>query len=158
MEPYRQADTNRMIASVSLDSVMVSMWALEWQEVRVQILVKAQYHPTDTYWMLCVSCSWFTSCLEDKPPALFGICSFLYLLECRLSLLSLYTGRGGCIGRVHASRSKDWYLSLPSLALSIIKIVQILVSSYQDNVTGWDIRPWCRWYNFPMGQHYKVKI
>ena len=26
----------------------------------------------------------------------------------------------------------------------------------QDNVTEWDIRSWCRWCNFPMGQHYKT--
>ena len=28
----------------------------------------------------------------------------------------------------------------------------------QDNVTEWDIRPWCWWPVLPVGQHYKVTI
>ena len=69
----------------------------------------------------------------------------------------------GWIGRAQVLRAGDWefgswssqindlcnwYLSLPSLALSINRIGQGLVSSVQDNVTEWDINSWCVWPGF----------
>ena len=37
-EPHRQSGTDRVIVSGRLNSLMVSMLATEWQEVRVRIL------------------------------------------------------------------------------------------------------------------------
>ena len=51
----------------------------------------------------------------------------------------------------------NWYLSLPSLVLDINRTGQWLAQS-QDNVMEWDIRSWCQWPDFPVGQHYKITM
>ena len=47
---------------------------------------------------------------------------------------------------------ENWYLSLPSQMLSVIRLRQGLVGSVsdQENVT--------EWAGFPVGQHYKVTM
>ena len=53
---------------------------------------------------------------------------------------------------------KNWYLLLPSLVLSFIKIRQGLVGQCQDIMNEWNSRSWCRWPGVPVRQHYKVTM
>ena len=125
---------------------------------------------------------WFDSTgvqTHDLPHArpvlyLFGHCiqsKRIYNMWC-IYIIIKCNRHGGRIVRTRPYRTKgpefhskqsqnndlhNWYLSLPGLALDTSRIGQGLVSECQYVSEG-DIRSWCLWFDFPVGQPYEVTV
>ena len=61
----------------------------------------------------------------------------------------------GRLGTLNPTESNQQLTKLISFGSASIGYGNYWLVQYQDNVTEWEIRPWCWWPGFPVGQHYE---